>query len=142
MAHTKSSKQILFSGLVFFAAFGSAVSQVSKAEVRPESPSDCGYVKLVISGAVAETATSETIAVFIFHRGKTEKSLSISKSRIRTLSTYVGSLINSDSSFRLAEGSVRDGLGSVEVFLKGKLSAELFFKKDRDLGDACFADPY
>ena len=82
--------------------------------------------------ALLDTKKTEGASlILIFHRGTLERSVSYSQRRAATVEKYFTSRIADTSFLVIAQGKARRGLGTIEIFVNGKLKEELAFVKNR-----------
>ena len=105
------------------AAQSTDTTYVAKRPVSCES-----FAALVDNDAVKWQGNEETYLIFIARLGKTEKLADLNRSRLTEIEGYLKRYKN--IKYVTAEGSRVEGLGQVEIYVRGKLSTVIPVKKN------------
>jgi len=99
--------------------------------IEKEEPSGCEYIKHSLSDSLIEAKQNENSSIiFIFYLGKKDSVKNVTERRIKNIETYLKAEIPDLKQFVIAEGKRRNGLGKVEIYIKGNLVWQLFFRKN------------
>lgn len=108
-----------------------------------EVPSNCEYVRVALDNSLYETTeTEDSNVIFIFRLGKKETSKTLNNRRMDTVEKHIKFRVPDFDRYIVAVGRKNNGLGKVEIYVKGKLTWELFAKKNKDLGYDCLEEPF
>lgn len=109
-----------------------------------EKPSTCEFVRATLDSFLVEakTAPKDLYLIFVFRLGRGENSTSLNKSRIETIQKHIKMRSQEFANYILAESSRNIGIGSVEIYSKGKLVATIHLEKGKNIGDNCKDEPY
>ncbi len=109
---------------------------LSQIKSDKEIPSDCEYVRAILDATFAQGSNSEdSNVILIFRLGKGERSKRVTNRRMELVRNHINFRQQNLKKFVLAEGEKNNGLGKVEIYIKGKLTEVLFAKKNATLGN-------
>ena len=110
----------------------------SQSKSGEEIPTECEAMRALLDNSLIRISQNEDASlIFIFRLGKSEKSRKVISRRMETIKNFFKFRIPAFNRFVLAEGERTAGLGKLEIYIDGKLTYELFAKKNADLGDDC-----
>jgi hypothetical protein len=135
-----TSNKIHSAILIIWLTLLSPFSLFSQIKSDKEIPSDCEYVRGILDATLAQVADIEdSNVILIFRLGKGEKSKAVINRRMELVRNHINFRKQNPEKFVLAEGEKTNGLGKVEIYIKGKLTEVLFAKKNVNLGYDCFS---
>jgi hypothetical protein len=139
MTSSRKHSAILIIWLTLFSPF----SLFSQVKSDKEIPSDCEYVRGILDLVLAQGANIEdSDIILIFRLGKGEKSKKVINRRMEVVRNHINFRKQNLEKFVLAEGEKTNGLGKVEIYIKGKLTEVLFAKKNVNLGYNCLEEAF
>ncbi len=108
-----------------------------------EIPSHCEHVRGILDSVLVQGAnTEDSDVILIFRLGKGERSKKVINRRMEVVRNHINFRQQNPKKFILAEGEKTNGLGKVEIYIKGKLTEVLFAKKNVNLGYDCLEEPF
>lgn len=117
----------------------SAQSPVTKSE----TPSNCEELRHILDESILSAAGANAARViFIFTFGKQENSKALMDRRMKTVKNHIIFRSANVNRFLFAQGEKNQGLGKLEVYIKGKLEWELYAKRNSDFGYDCLKEPF
>jgi len=140
MLRTKNKSRRLAASLACALFAISAYAQVESEKPRVFERFDgthCETTKAELD-LIAERAGQEGLIIIISHLGTKESSRSLNLRRLHSLAAYLQKTRAIDADrIVTAEGERVQGLGRVEIYLKGKLFTVFTVKRNRDLARRC-----
>lgn len=108
-----------------------------------EYPSDCEHVRHILDQTLAQTSNLENVStIIIFRLGRNETSRKVIDRRMKLVKNHIKFRNQKIGRFLLAEAEKTNGLGKLEIYIAGKLTGELFAKKNANFGYDCLEEPF
>lgn len=126
--------------IIFFFCF---ILLLFTSNVIGQSPANCEQFRHEIDEAlVSMNEETDSVLIFIIRPGANEDSKKLSKKRITSIESFIKSRSSKFSKYVIAEAPKTNGLGKLEIYLKGRLISELFIKQKSVLGSDCSSEAY
>jgi hypothetical protein len=123
---------MLRAGIVL--ALGTNVNVVSQniSDIKKkERPSECEYIRHALDYTLLDAKSApDSRVILVFYLGKTEFLRNLTLTRMSNVEKFLKTEVPTLEYFVVSEGKRRQGLGKVEIYIKGELRWELFFKKN------------
>lgn len=108
--------------------------KLSKLDV----PSECEFVRHALDESILSSLNDkESMIIFILRKGRGELSDKILKKRADAIRAHFNFRKADKSRLLIAASDRTDGLGKLEIYVKGKLAWELFASRYELFGSKC-----
>jgi hypothetical protein len=108
-----------------------------------ENPANCEQFRHEIDEALLSMdSETDSVLIFILKPGAKEDSKKLLKKRMTSIESFIKSRSSKFSKYVIAEAPKTNGLGKLEIYLRGRLISALYIKQKSVLGYDCSNEPY
>ncbi|MER3633214.1 MAG: hypothetical protein C4325_14525 [Blastocatellia bacterium] len=118
--------------------FMALVTPAQKQTRQVDKPSECEYVRQALDESIfASINDQESTVIFILRKGRGEFGEKILSKRVAAIRAHLNFRKADPTRFVIAESDRTNGLGKLEIYIKGRLAWELFAARNTLFGFKC-----